>query len=619
MGIDPSKEWKVFETDNFRVHYMTEYKDWSIAAAHEMEASHDVIKKQQNRTLPQKVDVVVFDPLNTSNGFAMPFSTKPFMALYTTPPLSDSQISNSSSWAQLLALHEYVHLVHLAQPTRNKWKQKVRDVYDLFDVAYGFTDRWAAEGYATLLESKLTGRGRLYDVQVEMMLQQFAREGGWPTYGELSKTEGRYRLGAMAYLIGARFLAWIEQNYSEQALDSVWTRMQAVKGRKFEEAFKGVFRQSPELLYQRFVAEYTQKVMNSQNVAALAESKLWLDGQFELTAPAMSPDQAMLAIVEKSPRAKGHVSLTVYATQENAKAKEKFEKANEEILQADPVDVVDAAPEVFKRETKYSLGQTNFSNIANPRWLGNDKIVFGANAVDSDGFLHQDLYLWDLKTSQVKRLTFEMNLRRFDIAPSGRTIYAEQNRYGKSSIVELQLNDRFELTSQSQIRTPSLDAGYDFVRLNPANSEQLMYLQRASNEPWQIVLQDLKNGQTSLVPLPHEYQFLSYVNWSNDGNSLYYVAGKGEQLNLYNYNLKTNSLRSITKVLHRWPGRWNCNKEKIRRCCICHIAQQDLMSTAENTIQANGKRSRHWLTQVILAIWRKSVIIQLRCLLRVTT
>ena len=297
-GIDPSKEWKVFETENFRVHYMPEYRDWSIAATHEMEASRDVIIKHQNRTLPEKVDVVVFDPLNTSNGFAMPFSTKPFMALYTTPPLSDSQISNSSSWAQLLALHEYVHLVHLAQPTRNEWKQKLRHLYDLYDVTSSMLDRWAAEGYATLLESKLTGRGRLYDVQVEMMLQQFAREGGWPTYGELSSTEGRYRLGNMAYLIGARYLAWLEENYSEQNLDAVWTRMQAVKGRSFDEAFRGVFNQSPALLYQRFVAEFTQKVMNSENTEALAKSKLWLDGAFELAAPALSPDQSMLAIVE---------------------------------------------------------------------------------------------------------------------------------------------------------------------------------------------------------------------------------------------------------------------------------------------------------------------------------
>jgi len=546
-GIDPSKEWKVFETENFRVHYMPEYRDWSIAATHEMEASRDAIIKHQKRTLPEKVDVVVFDPLNTSNGFALPFSTKPFMALYTTPPLSDSQISNSSSWAQLLALHEYVHLVHLAQPTRNEWKQKLRHLYDLYDVTSSMLDRWAAEGYATLLESKLTGRGRLYDVQVEMMLQQFAREGGWPTYGELSSTEGRYRLGNMAYLIGARYLAWLEENYSEQTLDAVWTRMQAVKGRSFDEAFRGVFNQSPALLYQRFVAEFTQKVMNSENPEALAKSKLWLDGAFELAAPALSPDQSMLAIVEKSPRSQQKVSLKVYSTADNVKAKEEFEKSNKELLEADPKDIVDNAPEVFKREVKHTLVQTNFSNIANPRWFGDDAIVFGANAVDGDGFLHQDLYMWSLKSGKVQRLTTELNLRRFDVSKETRTIFAEQNRFGRSSIVKLTFDEDFALSGSEELLTPSLDEGYDFIRLNPTDQNQMLYMQRASNQPWQVVIRNLNTGSEQLVPMPYQYQFLSFANWSNDGKSVYFVAGKGEALNLYRFNTESDELHVITE------------------------------------------------------------------------
>ena len=43
-----------------------------------------------------------------------------------------------------------------------------------------------------MLESKLTGRGRLYNNAVEAIIQQFAREGALPTYEQLSKINNDY-------------------------------------------------------------------------------------------------------------------------------------------------------------------------------------------------------------------------------------------------------------------------------------------------------------------------------------------------------------------------------------------------------------------------------------------
>lgn len=548
-------DWKIFQTEHFRIHYTKEYEPWTIAAAHEMEASRATLLKQQKRTLPEVVDVIVFDPLNDSNGYAIPFSNKPFMALYTTPPQSDSNISNSTSWPQLLALHEYTHLLHLSQPSRNQWRKFVASIYDVYDVVNGMTERWVAEGYATLLESKLTGRGRLYDVQVEMMLQQFAREGGWPTFNELSNVEGRYRLGAMAYLIGGRYFAWLEENYSEQKLDAVWTRMKGVKNRTFEQAFQGVFNQPAKLLYRRYVAEYTQKVMNSENKAALNDYKLWFDGEYEITEPAISPNQELIAIVEKSPRNKGLVNLTVYETQDNQKAKDKFEKAQKELLEADPVDIADVQPEVFKRVKKYSLAQQNFNGIRHPRWSGNRALLFIANTTDKKGELHKDLFRWTFSTNRVKKLTSGLNIRRFDHDPETGMVYAELNKFGFSSLVQFDIANITRTMKTEELAVSSLSSSYDFPRLNPKNNNQLAYLERSSNQPWQIKIRDLNTQHISLAQLPDKYQFLSYLNWSNDGKSLYFVAGQDEALKLYRYVLAEEKLFTLTEghMPVAWP------------------------------------------------------------------
>ncbi|MDO6719734.1 hypothetical protein Q4575_09995 [Psychrosphaera sp. 1_MG-2023] len=548
-------DWKIFKTEHFRIHYTAEYEEWSIAAAHEMEASRTVLLQQQKRSLPEVVNVVVFDPLNDSNGFAIPYSNKPFMALFATAPQSDSQISNSSSWPQLLSLHEYAHLLHLAQPSRNTWTNFVASIYDIYDVTNGITERWVAEGYATLLESKLTGRGRLYDVQVEMMLQQFAREGGWPTYNELSSTSGRYRIGNMAYLVGGRFLAWIEANYSEKKLDAVWTRMKGAKKRNFEKAFVGVFNQPAQLLYQRFVAEFTQKVMNLENKDIMDKYSLWLDGDFELAEPTLSPNSELLAVVEKSKGPNAKVNLVVYETKENIKAKEKFEKAQKDLIEADPIDIADTPPVIFKRKKKFNLAQRNFNGIRHPRWMGDDALLFVSSTTDSNNFKHQDLFKWKLSTGNVTQLTDGLNVRRFDVDIASGRVYAELNKFGYSSLVQFNITNLSGTVQANEIETASLQYGYDFPRVNPTNNSQLAYLEHNINQPWRIKIRNLTTQETSYVALPHEYQFLSFLNWSRDGKALYYVAGKGEALKMYRYEFEDQKLFALTQghVPVAWP------------------------------------------------------------------
>ena len=543
--VNPKLDWQIYETEHFRIHYTPEYKDWTLVAAHEMEQSREILKQQQQRTLEPKVDVVVFDPLNDSNGFALPFSTKPFMALFTTPPLSDSVINNSTSWPQLLALHEYAHLLHLAQPERSNWRQRLRQFYDLFDIASAAMDRWVAEGYATLLESKLTGRGRLFDVQVEAMMQQFAREGAWPKYGELNNTSGKYKLGAMAYLVGGRFLHWLEQNYSEQTLDAVWTRMRGSENRGFDKAFKGVFNREPEYLYQRFVAEYTQKVMNSETMNA--DERLWLDGEFEMVSPSLSRDQSKLLVVEKSKRSKGHVYLNVYETAENTEAKEKFDKQNKEILEADPLDIVDSEPLVFNKKRLHQLHQINGKGIRYPRWRSEDEILYIASTQDSHGAKHQDLFSWQLSNNRVIRLSTGLNVRRFDVSDDGNTLIAERNYLGESSLIQLDLTQSIEEENMQTLLAGGIKTSFDFPRLNPRDAAQLLYLSRKPNQPWQLKLRNLASDAEQLLPMPEGYQYLSYVQWANDGNSVYFVAGSTDKLYAYEYDLPTKQLARVTQ------------------------------------------------------------------------
>ena len=535
-------QWQTIHTEHFNVHYSQENADWARSAASELEIVRTKVLEQQNRALDETVDVVVFDPLNAANGFALPVSNKPLMALFTTPPQSDTVISNNSGWQQLLVLHEYIHLVHLAQPTRSKWRQELRGMWDLYDIAHSEMPRWAAEGYATLLESKMTGRGRLFDNYSEAILTEFAQQGALPSYEKLNSTDGGYLAGSMAYLMGARFLAWLEKNYSEHTLDAVWTRMQGVKQRDFDDAFTGVFGDSASKLYRRFIAEYTYQAMSKEQSEQSLTSELWLALNLYASNPTLSANNEQLAVVERDKD--GKTQLSLYSTEDNLKAAEEFQKAQQEVLTDDPKDIADKPPQVFKRKQKQVLNQINRAGIQNPQWLNDEVLYFSAysNVDNIENKRISDIFSWHTQTGEVSKLTDLAGLRRFSIAEHGQTLYAEQVKGGYSELVRVDLQ-----TGQTQpLFEKSLATVYDYPVISP-DQQQLAFLKTEFNHNWQLYIQDLQEQKSIAVPMPKGYQYLSQPSWSANGKQLYFVAGLAGATDIYRYDLTAQRLYKLTQ------------------------------------------------------------------------
>ena len=563
--VDSAENWQTFETDNFRVHFTPEYRQWALSSAREMEVVRQLIKEQQGRVVTGKVDAYIVDPYNAANGFALPLSHRPYMALFATPAQSDSIIANSSGWQQLLVLHEYVHLVHLAQQNRSKWRNNLANWYDFYDASQINGERWVSEGYATLLESKLTGRGRLYNNQVEAIIQQFARQGALPTYKQLNEGDDSFMSGSMAYLVGVRYLKWLEENYGQDTLDAVWTRWSAVEQRDFEQAFKGVFPDTAQNLYQRFIAEYTYEAMQHEAQLSVqsnedSRSRLWLDLSGYISDASLSPEGDYLAIVETQRTDSGKTTkLNIYKTEDNTKKAEEFTKHAEELLADDPQDIADKAPSVFKREVAYTLNQINNRGIKNPRWFDKDTLIYGASSLAKKNSFHQDIFSWHLPTNTVRQLTTSANIRRFDISNDGQYIIAERNRFGYSQLVKVSLDADTLGEVTAELTQKSLEQVYDFPRLRPTSdgspSNSFAYVSSSLNNKWQLKVRQLDSEQEQIVPLPENYQFLSFPEWSKDGQSLYFVAGLNSATRLYKYDFSNETLTAVTsgEQVITWP------------------------------------------------------------------
>ncbi|MEY8200617.1 MAG: hypothetical protein RPS47_15380, partial [Colwellia sp.] len=418
---------------------------------------------------------------------------------------------------------------------------------------------------ATLLESKLTGRGRLFNNQVEAIIQQFARQGALPSYEQLNVGDDSFMSSSMAYLVGVRYLKWLEENYGEDTLDAVWTRWSAVEQRDFEQAFKGVFPDTAKKLYQRFIAEYTYKAIQHEVQLTTQSnednsSKLWLDLSGYTSDPSLSPRGDYLAIVETQRTEEGNTTkLNIYKTGENIKSIEEFSKKSKELLVDDPQDIADKAPSVFKREVAYTLNQRNNRGIKNPRWFDKDTLIYGASSLTKKNSYHQDLFSWHLPTNTVKQLTTSANIRRFDISNDGQYIIAERSRVGNSQLVKVSLAPEYLGEITAELTPQSLEQVYDFPRLRPtldgSPSDSFAYVSSSLNNKWQLKVRQLDDEQEQIIPLPDNYQFLSFPEWSKDGQSLYFVAGLGSATRLYKYDFSDKVLSAVTsgEQVVTWP------------------------------------------------------------------
>ncbi|PCK30677.1 TolB family protein [Pseudoalteromonas piscicida] len=530
-------KWQTIKTENFNVHYPQPLQHWAYSAANELEVVREKVLAQQGRALNERADVIIYDPDNAANGFALPSTDKPMMALLATPPQSDSVIANNTSWQQLLILHEYIHLVHLSQPSRNQWRQQIRDWHDITDLLDAVLPRWVSEGYATLLESRLTGRGRLYDNYSESIVRYYAQQGALPTYAALNNGDKSYLSNSMAYLVGVRFLAWLEDNYGAQTLDAVWTRVQAVQSRRFESAFSGAFGAPASQLYRRFVVEYSYQAMQQELALPPVESELWQQFAYGARDIVLSPDRSRFLAVEQD--RKRRVTLNIYETKPNEEAIKQFNERKQAVLAADPNDIPDIAPDVFPKKRLLQLNAHHFGGIYYPQWLDDKQIYFVAKTPTSNNTFINDLFVWQSDTGTLKQLTQSAGIRRFSIMDAN-TIVAEVSRQGYSQLVKIALDSG----KQTPITEAILGDVYDFPVL-AKNKKTLAYVHVSPNKRWQLAIKDLVSGSVDIVYLPKSHQYLAALQWSYDDGSLYFISGIEGHLTVMRYNPASKLLETL--------------------------------------------------------------------------
>ena len=112
------------------------------------------------------------------------------MILWTSPPGPESEIGHYCDWTELLITHEETHLVHLLRPSRNPARQLARPAPPRWGRSRSARRAGCFEGYATVVEGRLTGSGRPNGDLRAAILRRWAQGGKLPSYARLASDSG---------------------------------------------------------------------------------------------------------------------------------------------------------------------------------------------------------------------------------------------------------------------------------------------------------------------------------------------------------------------------------------------------------------------------------------------
>ncbi|GLH68439.1 hypothetical protein [Geothrix edaphica] len=380
----PDAPWLTFATAHYRIHCPAAFEAFGRDVAGRVEGVHaqylGLVGFAYEK--PGKpIDIVILDPVLEANGLAFPILQRPQVVLWKTEPAPDSPIGHHRGWAELLVAHELGHMHHLLRPARrpNLWQRWTAVLGPLAEKS----PRWVTEGYATLIEGKLTGSGRPHSAIRAAVLRQWALEGKLPTYEALSGTRG-FLGGSLAYLGGSGYLEWLEAKAGDpKVLQTLWLRLAGK--RDFEAAFRATFGFGPKDGYQRYCAELTHTALELERFAraqGLREGELVTQLQGWASDLALSPDGTKLLARVTAPK---HPGLYVWDL-----------KAMPKAAQPEPGEPVDHAPAAPVLPPARRLGPVNGALPWKPLWTGPDRIAFQLRLPDAEGVLKPQPWQWTL-------------------------------------------------------------------------------------------------------------------------------------------------------------------------------------------------------------------------------
>ncbi|MBK7256540.1 MAG: PD40 domain-containing protein [Ignavibacteriae bacterium] len=553
----PELSWRTIDTKHFFVHYHEGAERTARVIAKIAEDIYGPVTSFYEHEPDSKVSFIVKDYDDISNGAAYFYDNR--IEIYA--PSMDFELRGTHNWLRNVITHEFTHIIQIQ--TSMKFGRKVPAVYLQWlgyeserrvDVLYGYPNivasypisgfvvpAWFAEGVAQHNRREL--QYDYWDTHRDMILRSYALDGNMLTWEQMG-VFGKTSLGnESSYNAGFAFIRYFGERFGEAKLREVSRNLSRFDAATIDGAIERAVGIRGADLYDEWKAELTRSYRERvapvrallREGAALVTDSLYevIDpgegirlesmmrnplmpgaGRRDATVgfanlyPVYSPDGSKLAFTSaKNGDYFGLSSLFVYD----------FTTHKETLVQPG----VRTAPAWSPDGTKLYYGR---SGRDNPHWS-----------------LQFDIYEYDLKSEEERRVTFGRRAISPTVSPDGEKIAFVVSRDGTANLA---------VTNRD-------GSGYREITLY-ANGEQV-YNPCWSPDGSRIVFDhSIKDGRDIawIRPDGSDLAFLvtgdddqRAARFAPDGKTFWFSADRGGIFNIYRYDIASQRIDQMTNVL----------------------------------------------------------------------
>ena len=313
----PDENWRVVNTEHFRIIYPQELDSVASRIANHAEWAYQGLEAQFDEAPRATIDIVVSDHSDMSNGFAtvIPWNR---ITLLASPPMEGFELAYFDNWLELVVTHELTHIFHLDR--RGTAGGVVKAIFGRPPVGWPIfpnrtLPRWTIEGLATYYESLLTDAGRVRGTFHDMVLRTAALEERFETLQQVSGESELWPAGNRPYIYGSMFIAYLAEKYGRdritsfaRAIDGQFLpfRINAAATQAFGVSFTDAFSAWTHTVTNRYMA----LVDRLANQAPLTRSEpVAATGRFALF-PKIAPDGTQAAFARSDGLSDAQIHLT---------------------------------------------------------------------------------------------------------------------------------------------------------------------------------------------------------------------------------------------------------------------------------------------------------------------
>lgn len=507
--IPPGLDWKQIETEHFRILYDAQYRAIAERTAEIAEPIHQTVTNFLDYSLSSKTYIVLTDHVDMSNGYASPIPENRIV-LYLREPgagMAPSFGLRSEDWLSLVLTHEYTHIVHLNM--QKSWYAALSKVFGKILLPNVGLPYWMIEGLAVYVETKYED-GRGVHPYYDMMMRTEILEEDFKTLDQMEAITLRtWPRGTVAYLYGYFFSEYLADTYGEETLVQLQHKNAGKPPNFGGNIFEKVYDKDEAALWKAWRAamrqHYEQQLADIRS-RSVTETRAISDSGYYTNTPVVSPDGQFLYYIE-------HGAHTLPAL------------------------------------IQYRLSDGKKSRLLEENFSGNfsvspdgQQLYFSKSDVYRFFSYYSDLYVLDLTTQHVRRLT--SGQRAFDpaVAPDGKTLVFVTNEAGSMNLMRMELATQkiaplLETNDHTQMRHPVFCSDGERIALQiwKEGGFQDIYVMKSDGSDVHALTFDKATDEAPV--------------WGKNDEFVFFSSDRSGVPNIFAYSLQDQTLSQVTNVL----------------------------------------------------------------------